>query len=347
MKDIKKRGLLVITALVLLIGMAVFFTYAWYTRISSIAALDFHLAHWDFNANFHTSSILVNVYEYTHIYSSANLELAAPGTAGTVTVRLGADDTETDVEYIMTVDTSTLSPDFQKRLYFFYYDSNNERVDFDSAEDGLSGTIEAHSSAITSFHWEWIYSLDEYLERTDPKRAKAFEILNPIYETELGPMFTADQVITLYNERSSAITDSSAFKFETYYNDVETNSSATLYGLIDALTPAQKILFFKVMDDPDRAPGEDNDPLAALASDVPFTIKETEYGSALDFINRYKNEAGLSTYQHFFELYQIESDAWDDFDTKVGDNPDYYKSEMAAEIYVFGAQIKPELIASS
>lgn len=349
MKDLKKRGLLVAIALILLIGMAIVFTYAWYTRITSVSALDFHLARWDFNANYQTQEILVNVYEYTHVYDNPDddVDLAAPGTAGTINVRLGADEADVDIEYMIMLDKSTLSEEFQKRLYFYYRDENDNRIEFDGFNNGLPGTIDAHSSAIASFEWEWIYDYDEYLGINDKKQKKAVDILKPIHETELGSMFTADEFVTLYNERAAALTGSSAFSFEEYYN-AAADVNADLYRLIDGLGAPKRTLFFKVMDNPDLEVGSSaSDPLATLAGGS-FTVEGDTYSSPENFLQQYLlGELHYASFREYYQAYETEFKLYDKFDTQVGANPLYYATEMAAKIYILGAQIQPELVSRS
>lgn len=195
MKNIRKRALLAVVALALLIGIAVYMTYAWYTRMTGVSATQFHVARWDFNANYQIDSFVVNVYEYSSVYGH---NIAAPGTAGTLDLLLGAGTSDTAVTCSIQVDKSGMSEEFQDRIYFYYRDSSGIMQELIMDETSVTCIIEPQSSSIVTMYWKWLYDYDEYLEMNDKVQYyTCSRTLRPVRDSRLGAVISLDDLYML------------------------------------------------------------------------------------------------------------------------------------------------------
>jgi len=249
-------------SVVLLLGIGIYITYAWYTRITGVSAIDFTAARWDFNANYQADSIKVNVFEYESVYGG---NIAAPGTAGTVNLKLGAEESDVDVEYILMVDHETMSDEFQKRIFFYYTDENGEQVEFEYGVNGLSGVIAARSSSIVEFNWEWVYDYDGYLEKLDKEKfVAASGILRVLYDSPIGTFTTIDEFKELYEYiskdaeiLSSALVNpgsgedgtyyqvlSSAVSFQSLWNNRLSERAFNALQVMVGMTPESRAILF-------------------------------------------------------------------------------------------------------
>lgn len=224
MKDIKKRGLLMLVAIIVLAGIIIASSLAWYTKMVSIQSISFKLARWDFNANYQVDDLFVNVNEYTSIgyidpvtgrQSNAQIDYpsdryAAPGTAGTVSLLLSAENSNTDVHYSIKLDKSTMSTEFQKRIFFYYParktggtinqygvpETNGgyewELFRYDTVQSGPEGSIPFGQSVTMNLKWEWVYDYDEYLKKTDEFQYTVAQILRAIYDSNVGRIVSDD-----------------------------------------------------------------------------------------------------------------------------------------------------------
>ncbi len=168
LKEIYTKAILMGVALLLLVAALVFFTVAWYTKMVSTAGINLQAAQWDFTANHTVDAVTVNVYEY----SSLSDEKAAPGTAGYIPIVLGARQSDTDIQYTLLVDRTTMSPEFQDRIFFYYnkeeggttkkvyFGASPEDPDNDKLVE-MTGTIPHGGTATVTIYWEWIYEAPE------------------------------------------------------------------------------------------------------------------------------------------------------------------------------------------
>ena len=156
MKDLKKKSILLGVSVVMVVVAAILFTYAWYTKMTSVNGLDFNVARWDFNASKLSDDVLVDVYRY----AAVNEDKAAPGTSGEIPVELSAEDSDVDVAYKITLDNSIMSEEFQKRLIFTYKNASGQ-VKSLTYTDGPEGIIVKETSSIVKLYWHWVYDYDE------------------------------------------------------------------------------------------------------------------------------------------------------------------------------------------
>ena len=143
-------------SLLMLVAAGAYLTFAWYTKVTSVSGMEFNAAQWEFSANFEVDDIKVNVYSYT----TSNDGMAAPGTAGVIPIRLGADQSDTDVDYEIYLDKSTMSPEFRERIYFYKDKDMTELFDSASAntdEQKIAGKIDANGTTTVNIYWKWVY----------------------------------------------------------------------------------------------------------------------------------------------------------------------------------------------
>ncbi len=161
MNQLRKKFFLLGISCTLLIVVIVYMAVAWYTKMVSVSGMEFEVAQWDFNANQLLDDMKINVYQYSTISKAndPNPQLAAPGTAGYIPIKLSADYSETDVEYYITVDKTSMSEEFQKRIFFYYKDSSGNMHEFENKGNDLSGIIKARETKTINIYWEWIYEL--------------------------------------------------------------------------------------------------------------------------------------------------------------------------------------------
>ncbi len=167
-------------ALLLLLSSVVYLTAAWYTKMVSVSGMQFHAAEWDFTANFAIDELQINVYEYTTLSGTGR---AAPGTRGEIPLQLGAWQSDTDVEYTISIDRGLMSEEFKKRIFFYYEDATGNKVYFDGSPEDLlkedqttqpekqllTGVIDIsqNTQKTVIIYWEWIYELPKPKEESE------------------------------------------------------------------------------------------------------------------------------------------------------------------------------------
>ncbi len=271
MKDIKKRGLLMLVAIIVLAGIIIASSLAWYTKMVSIQSISFKLARWDYNANYQVDDLFVNVNEYTTIgyknpntgalipnsqISPATVRYAAPGTAGTISIRLSAANSNTDVNYSIKLDKSTMSSEFQKRIYFYYpkataggnLDQYGNQVtnggydwalfQYGTVQNGPEGTIPFSTYEDMTLKWEWVYDYDEYLQKTDVRQYEVVRSLRSIYNSNVGQIIAEDigNAFEIYewrvveNLRWTALASGAGTADKTAYKTAYDNFMSRKYG---------------------------------------------------------------------------------------------------------------------
>ncbi len=206
----KPLAKVIITGVILLLLLAAIIpmTVAWYTKMVSVSDLKFEAAKWDFTANFAIDDIKVNVYEY----STLTKEKAAPGTEGFIPLKLSAFQSDTDIEYRVTISKDTMSEEFQQRIFFYYLaDPTKPRSDIsnrvyfveEDKENGIDATVmkgiikrpdqktdgtiiptDGTGSVEVMIYWEWIYEAPETINgvaATEEQRIAWDE-----FDTEVG-----------------------------------------------------------------------------------------------------------------------------------------------------------------
>lgn len=229
MKELGKKGVLLLVAIILLGCALLGLSFAWYTKMTSASAVSFHLARWDFNAKVEIDSFEVDVYPYKTITGK---NLAAPGTEGILAIELGALESDTDVAYSMFIDKSTMADEFKRRIFFFVNEKDGEGNvtvrDLSSSEDLLEGTITAGSETEVEICWRWVYDYDEFLERQSPDEFKVLTVLKSLSDTDFDLLITnnspaALDSITISEEDAKILDDffkgSRNYNFKKYWND--------------------------------------------------------------------------------------------------------------------------------
>lgn len=198
--NLKKKGVLLAISILLLVAAGIYFTLAWYTKMTSVSGLEFDVAKWDYSANYSIGDYQLNVYEYSNV----NGDKAAPGTAGEIPIVLTATSSDDDVEYKLTIDKSTMSPEFQERI-FFYEDPEMEQMITETSS--LTGVIERGGESTVTVYWKWIYEFGEIptgYGKVENETAESFDE----FDTEVGkhpdlyePKMNATIVITGLQEK--------------------------------------------------------------------------------------------------------------------------------------------------
>lgn len=190
MKPVLKKGAMLGLSLLLLTAAAIYLTTAWYTKMVSVSGVEFKAAQWDFTANHTVDDMVINVYEY----ASLNEKLAAPGTAGWIPITLGATESDTDINFQISVDKSSMSEEFQARISFYYKNAAGERQELGSAEQFLSGVIPHGGQTTANIYWEWLYEAPATV--TDPQARTAWDE----FDTQVGQnpaLYVGDMSATL------------------------------------------------------------------------------------------------------------------------------------------------------
>ncbi len=173
LKALSQKMVLLGVSLIILLGMLVYFSAAWYTKMVSVSGMKFEAAQWEFAANMSISDFNIRVYEY----ASLKTERASPGTGGWIPIELSAEESETDVKYTIMVDKTTMSKDFQKRIYFYYHEKNADGTDKLGADGkpirvylcgspenpaaealALEGKLTRGTKETVMLYWEWVYA---------------------------------------------------------------------------------------------------------------------------------------------------------------------------------------------
>lgn len=156
MRLLEQKFILLILSAILLVAITIYATQAWFTKMTSVSGLRFDVAQWDFAANHLVDDRIINVYQYATL---AN-QVAAPGTAGFIPIELSALDSETDIDYYVTVDKSSMGKEFQDRIFFYYKDeTTNLQKPFLNEGGDLAGTLLRGQTKEITIYWEWIYEL--------------------------------------------------------------------------------------------------------------------------------------------------------------------------------------------
>lgn len=152
---LQRKFMLLLLSTALLAAVVIFATVAWFTKMTSVSGLKFDVAQWDFTANQMIDDMVVNVYQYSTMAD----RVAAPGTAGYIPILLTATESETDIDYYITVNKSSMSQEFQDRIFFYYEDDMKNRHEFVNKGEDLSGTLPRGTTTVIYIYWEWIYEL--------------------------------------------------------------------------------------------------------------------------------------------------------------------------------------------
>ena len=156
MRMIEQKFILLVLSLTLLVAVTFYATQAWFTKMTSVSGLRFDVAQWDFAANQLVDDRIVNVYQYA---SLAN-QVAAPGTAGIIPIELSATDSQTDIDYYITVDKSSMGEEFQDRIFFYFKDETGLQKEFLNEGEDLAGTLLRGQTKVITIYWKWIYELE-------------------------------------------------------------------------------------------------------------------------------------------------------------------------------------------
>ena len=306
MKDIGKKGTLLIVSILLLVCTLLYISVAWYTKMTSVSGMDFRAAKWDFNANYQVDSFIVNVYEYTNVTK----DRAAPGTAGEIPILLNAENADTDVEYFLYIDKSSMSAEFQKRLFFYYkVDGSEEMIQFKDKTTVMEGIIPLNSNKSlqnkeVKIYWEWVYDYLESLKKLKDDRYPALKVLY-----DLNPVN-----LELFLNNISGCIDGTKKLYEVDENNkivYQTNTSGEF--ILDEFG--------------DKIP---------LVSANPMPQKDR------DTLNAYLSTHAGSSIKTLWEEYLTASEQYDAFDTKVGTHTALYENEMSANVIISGEQVKPQ-----
>lgn len=172
-REVKKKSVMLFVSLALLITAAVFLTFAWYTKMTSVSNAQFDLAQWDFRAEFQSGEVIANVYQSAQVSNNK----VAPGTEGEIPLRLLATQSNTDVDFYIIVDNVTeTSPEFQQRLIFYYRNGDTsedfQKTGTDITADTLfkfdygqsqilAGKITKGEYKDVTIYWRWVYDFQE------------------------------------------------------------------------------------------------------------------------------------------------------------------------------------------
>lgn len=170
--DVRKKGILLIASFLLLLAAGVYMAFAWYTKMTSASDMTFDAARWEYSANYAVDDFSIGVYTSPIIDTDGDEFVAivngkaAPGTKGFCPVVLSAEDSDAAVGYVLKVDKSTMSPEFQERIFFYQDPAMTVPVGTDwgsTTEPGnvMTGTIPAGQSKTVNIYWKWVYDLDE------------------------------------------------------------------------------------------------------------------------------------------------------------------------------------------
>ena len=172
MKNIKRKGILLAVSIFLLIAAGVYLTLGWYTKMTSVSGMKFDVARWDFSANYSIGDFQLNVYKYGEVDDGSGKK-AAPGTAGKIPVLLSAEGSETDVNYNLTIDKSTMSKEFQERIFFY---SDADMTTMITPDDTLTGTIKKGGNTTVIIYWKWVYDISG-IPKSGGKTADGYDLI--------------------------------------------------------------------------------------------------------------------------------------------------------------------------
>ncbi len=177
----KNTGAIALVVLLLIVTIAslVLATYAWakYTTTTS-GETTAVVAKWNVSGN---SSDLTWSKTFTHVVA----ERLAPGTNGTIPVSFGINDTEVDVDYVITLVSATNKPTNLK----FYTDATKAK-EITVGGTAYSGTIAHGGSDFTgAIYWDWPYETSDgdAADTTDGEAAKTMTVSIKIDATQVKP----------------------------------------------------------------------------------------------------------------------------------------------------------------
>ena len=176
----KNTGAIALVVLLLIVTIAslVLATYAWakYTTTTS-GETTAVVAKWNVSGS---SSDLTWSKTFTHVVA----ERLAPGTNGTIPVEFGINDTEVDVDYVITLVSATNKPTNLK----FYTDSTKTK-EITVGETAYSGQIAHGGEKFTgAIYWDWPYeSGDDATDTTEGTAAKTMTVSIKIDATQVKP----------------------------------------------------------------------------------------------------------------------------------------------------------------
>lgn len=177
----KNTGAIALVVLLLIVTIAslVLATYAWakYTTTTS-GETTAVVAKWNVSGS---SSDLTWSKTFTHVVA----ERLAPGTNGTIPVEFGINDTEVDVDYVITLVSATNKPTNLK----FYTDSTKTK-EISVGGTAYSGQIAHGGEKFTgAIYWDWPYQTTDgdTADTTDGEAAKTMTVSIKIDATQVKP----------------------------------------------------------------------------------------------------------------------------------------------------------------
>lgn len=186
MNNIKRKGILLAVSILLLIAAGVYLTLGWYTKMTSVGGMQFDVARWDFSANYSIGDFQLNVYKYSQVDGGSG-EKAAPGTSGEIPVLLSAESSEADVNYNLTIDKSSMSKEFQERVFFYKDAAMTQLITPDVT---LTGTIKKGNSTTVTIYWKWIYEFKD-IPKSGGKTVDGYDLVENETSTTFDEFDTA------------------------------------------------------------------------------------------------------------------------------------------------------------
>lgn len=370
MKEIGKKGILLLVSVVLLCCVLLYMSFAWYTKMTSIGGMDFKAAKWDFAANYEVGDFAIDVNSYEE--TTINPKLAAPGTEGSTGLTLRSENSDTAVSYVISVDKSTMAQSFQDRI-FFYYIENGTKKEFslDGANKSvLQGQILPNGEQEITIYWRWAYDYDEVLEKTDKVQHAAVQVLKGLSDQDLELFLlhpddvldgqalfynyfalTTTQRDTLNNYKTGMGESFTSFHqiWSAYCTASEADSNyatnlqstnPTLYGVIQVIKSLSDTAV-------DTAHISNRDVLfnyedRVLSGEALFTngVPVAMPAESRTKLNSYKSKLS-TTFKAFWESYLAKEEEHNQFDTIAGSNTQLYESQMSATVTVTGEQVTP------
>ena len=304
MKELHKKAIMLGIAFLLLVSVLLYLSYAWYTKMTSVTHLEFQTADWNMNANENIDNFTVNVYRYPPIQNGVG-DIAAPGTSGYVPIVLSAKRSDSDADYVISVNKGTMSEEFQKRIYFYTsatdFSSATEFVFTTTAErdkNVVTGTVLAGASNTEYIYWHWVYDYDEYLSINDLPLYRLVTVMHELEQTNPLNVTTICSDSDMFGKAmEGGEVFASGSNLRPYVKNEKNDKIEQWYAMTATQTDAVK---------------------AALDGDESF-------------------ERFVTVWNQYLADYE----AFDDFDTRVGLDPDFYEPQMAASVFITGEQVTP------
>lgn len=172
-REIRKKGILMVVSLLLLLAAGMYMAYAWYTKNTSASEMSFDTARWEYSANFAAGPVELNICRMPVTYEDGTEGVSivegkvAPGTEGYAPVILSAGESDVAVGYSLSVDKSLMSKEFRERIYFFQ-DAEMTKPAGDSWGDAngdgrtvITGVLEPGETKTIILYWRWVYDAAE------------------------------------------------------------------------------------------------------------------------------------------------------------------------------------------